>query len=176
MLALVERAVHRISTSPRLDRMTEPAARVVRRRLDGTTADRVLRGEWLGHATHPMLVDLPIGFWTSSFTLDLLGRAHRPSSQLLLDLGTLSALPAMAAGVRDWAAAGDRAEVRRVGAVHAAANTAAFALYLWSSVERRRGRWWRGVSIGLLGATAATVGGHLGGHLVLRMDAKGEEA
>ena len=35
-----------------------------------------LSGTWLGHAVHPMLTDLPIGFWTSAFTLDLLGGRH----------------------------------------------------------------------------------------------------
>ena len=32
-----------------------------------------LSGTWLGHPLHPLLTDLPIGFWTSAFTLDLLG-------------------------------------------------------------------------------------------------------
>ena len=32
----------------------------------------LLKGDWLGHPLHPMLTDLPIGFWTSAVTLDFL--------------------------------------------------------------------------------------------------------
>ena len=39
-------------------------------KLGDTTVD-VLSGTWLGHPLHPALSDLPIGFWTSSFVLDL---------------------------------------------------------------------------------------------------------
>ena len=36
--------------------------------------------ELLGHPIHPMFTDLPIGFWTSAWFLDLLpGRVHRGS-------------------------------------------------------------------------------------------------
>ena len=38
--------------------------------------------------------------------------------------------------------------------------------YTASWFQRRRGRHWRGVAFGLAGATAATVGGYLGGHLL----------
>ncbi len=32
-----------------------------------------LRGDWLGHAVHPILTDLVMGSWTSATVLDLLG-------------------------------------------------------------------------------------------------------
>ena len=32
-----------------------------------------LSGTWLGHPLHPVLTDLPIGAWSSSFLLDVLG-------------------------------------------------------------------------------------------------------
>jgi len=32
----------------------------------------VLRGEWLGHAVHPLLTDVALGTWTSASILDLL--------------------------------------------------------------------------------------------------------
>jgi len=37
----------------------------------GTRAS-VLRGEWLGHAVHPLLTDVVIGTWISASLLDLL--------------------------------------------------------------------------------------------------------
>ena len=50
--------------------------------------------------------------------------------------------------------------------MHAAANTTALALYAASWLARVRGRHAKGVALGLAGATAATVGGYLGGHLL----------
>lgn len=67
-------------------------------------------------------------------------------------------------GASDWA---DTAgEERRVGLVHAAANSLALGAYVVSYVERRRGRRGRGILWGWVGAGAATVGGYLGGHLI----------
>ena len=33
----------------------------------------VLRGEWLGHAVHPLLTDVVLGTWSSASVLDLFG-------------------------------------------------------------------------------------------------------
>ena len=32
----------------------------------------LLKGKWLGHPLHPLLTDIPIGFWTSGMMLDFL--------------------------------------------------------------------------------------------------------
>jgi nitrite reductase/ring-hydroxylating ferredoxin subunit len=48
------------------------------------------------------------------------------------------------------------------------ANVAALSLYAWSWLARRGGRRGAGITLGLLGASAATAGGYLGGHLVYR--------
>jgi uncharacterized membrane protein len=135
------------------------------------SARRFLSGRWLGHALHPMLTDLPIGFWTSSFVLDLVGgRGSRPASQRMIALGVASAVPTALAGWSDWASTTDQ-HVGRVGVVHAAANGAATLAYARSWLDRRRGRYARGVAWAMAGATLATVGGHLGGHLVFRLGA-----
>jgi hypothetical protein len=34
---------------------------------------RALRGEWLGHALHPLMTDFPLGAWMSASLLDLFG-------------------------------------------------------------------------------------------------------
>src|SRR6476619_231299 len=161
-------ALERLGNDERLDgvsRLLEQVTRVLPER--GAVKD-ALTGRWLGHALHPMLTDLPIGFWTSAFTLDLLGgRKHRATSQRLVGIGVLSALPAIATGATDWSDATD--EERRVGLVHAALNTAALACFTASWLARRRGRHARGVLWGLAGSTVATGGGYLGGHLTQRM-------
>lgn len=144
----------------------------------------LLSGRALGHSLHPMLTDLPIGFWTSSFVLDLVGgRAGRAASQRFVALG-LASVPVTAwTGWSDWLVATrdpptprpdapideDISAVRRVGITHAALIGATTAAYAASYLARRRGRHPSGIAYGMLGATLATAAGHLGGHLVLRL-------
>ena len=132
-------------------------------------SQRLLRGEWLGHPLHPALTDLPIGFWTSAWALDLIGgRRCATASTVLVGLGVLAALPTAAAGAVDFPEMSP--EKQRVGAVHAACNLAATAAYTASLVARCRGRRGRGIAWGFLGAGVATLGGYLGGHLVFGAD------
>ena len=148
-----------------LDRPAELLTTKLRDVLGSGPVKDALSGTWLGHPLHPLLTDLPIGFWTSAFTLDLLGGRHsRRAATRLVAWGVLTAIPTAASGASDWS--DTSGPERRVGLVHAAANTTALVCYAASWVERRRGRHWRGVALGLVGATAATVGGFLGGHLL----------
>lgn len=40
--------------------------------------ESILRGDWLGHALHPLMTDLPLGCWLSAGVLDVFGgRASR---------------------------------------------------------------------------------------------------
>ncbi len=162
---VMARAVEKLSTDERIDDLADPAADAVRDALDRQPLKDALSGTWLGHPLHPLLTDLPIGFWTSAFTLDLVGgRSTRRAATHLVAWGVASAIPTALAGAADW---GDTTgPARRVGLVHAAANTTALACYAASWWSRVRGRHGRGVALGLAGATAATVGGYLGGHLL----------
>jgi nitrite reductase/ring-hydroxylating ferredoxin subunit/uncharacterized membrane protein len=125
----------------------------------------LVSGTWLGHPLHPALTDLPIGFWTSAWMLDLIGgKRSANAARMLVGLGIASAVPTAISGASDWA--DTAAPEKRVGLVHAAANSVALACYVVSFVHRVRGRRAKGVLWGWLGAGAATVGGALGGHLV----------
>jgi nitrite reductase/ring-hydroxylating ferredoxin subunit/uncharacterized membrane protein len=126
-----------------------------------------LSGRALGHALHPLLTDLPIGTWTSASLLDALGgRDSDRAARRLIGVGIAAELPAAATGLLDWADTEPvDDEVRRVGVVHAVSNVAALSLYSASLVARRRGAQGRGRALGLAGAAALGVGGHLGGHL-----------
>jgi len=153
-----------------LDIVAAPIAEAVDQLLpEGPTRD-ALRGTWLGHPLHPVLTDLPIGFWTTAFVFDLLPfRGSGKAARTMIGLGTLSALPTAVSGWADWSALPDRQ--KRPGVVHAAANAVAIGLYAMSYVARRRGRTARGVALSMLGAGAATLGGYLGGELVYRLGA-----
>jgi nitrite reductase/ring-hydroxylating ferredoxin subunit/uncharacterized membrane protein len=157
----------RIESMAPLDRVVEPAHRVVTGVLPQGPVKDALHGVWLGHPLHPLLTDLPIGFWTSAWVLDIIGgRKSQPAADALVAYGVVSALPTAAAGLADWSEL-NKPE-RRSGLVHAVANIGATALYAWSYVARRRGQRARGVALGMAGAAAATVGGFLGGHLSFR--------
>lgn len=154
----------RLEAATALDTVAQPVHVAISALLPRGPLKDVLHGVWLGHPLHPMLTDLPIGFWTSAFVLDLVGgRRSRSTADALVGLGVASALPAAAAGLADWSEL-NRPE-RRTGLVHAVANLTATALYGMSFLARRRGQRGRGVLLGLAGATAATAGGFLGAHL-----------
>jgi nitrite reductase/ring-hydroxylating ferredoxin subunit/uncharacterized membrane protein len=164
---ILERVVESVEQASSLDPVADRVHEAVALAIPNGPRKDLLSGTWLGHPLHPMLTDLPIGFWTSAFVLDIVGgKRSRPAAELLVGLGVLSALPTAASGAADWSDTDGRS--RRVGLVHAAANSAAIALYAWSWNARRQHRHARGVALGFLGATAATVGGFLGGHLLAR--------
>lgn len=133
----------------------------------GPTRRHVLLGHWLGHALHPLLTDLPIGFWTSSWVLDLLPvPGARRASQRLIGLGLISALPTAVTGWAEWSQTSEQG-VRRTGVAHAAANTVALGLYTGSWLARRSGRHGLGVATGHLAAAVVSAGGFLGAHLAI---------
>lgn len=164
---LLESLAHRVEELDAADGIAKQIQGLVHDALGSGALRDALTGRRLGHAVHPVLTDLPIGFWTSAFTLDLIGgRRSRPAAQLLVGLGVLSALPTAASGAADWS--DTTGKERRVGIVHATFNTAAIACFTASWLERRRGRNLRGVLYGLAGSAAATGGGYFGGHMVQR--------
>jgi uncharacterized membrane protein len=128
-------------------------------------AKDALSGSWIGHPLHPAMTDLPIGFWTSAWVLDIVGgERSRPAAQLLTGLGVLSAVPTLATGLNAFRGVEDQ-ESKRVGVVHAVGNVGATGAYLASWRLRRSGHWARAVGWGMIGATLATAAAYLGGHL-----------
>ncbi len=129
----------------------------------GTRAS-VLRGDWLGHAVHPVLTDVVLGTWTSATVLDLVGGGESSvAARRLIGTGLLAVAPTAWTGWAEWSAAGPRE--KRVGLVHAATAGLAISMYAASWVSRRRGRHGTGVRLALAGAAVSAVGGYLGGHL-----------
>ena len=132
--------------------------------LDTSALGAVLRGEWLGHALHPLLTDLPLGMWTATSVLDLVGGpGSRDAARRLVGLGVLAVAPTAVSGWAEWRRT-DRA-IQRVGVAHAALNATAALLYAGSWTARRRDRHRVGAVLALAGAGVAGAGGYLGGHL-----------
>ena len=125
-----------------------------------------LGGDWLGHPLHPVLTDLPIGFWTSSFFLDFFGgRKARRASAAFVGLGVAAAAPTVAAGLVEYQKIGADDDKRETAVVHTVSNLIGTTFYLWSFLARLRGKRGKGIVLGLLGAAAVTVGGYIGGQL-----------
>ena len=125
----------------------------------------VLRGDWLGHALHPALTDVPLGCWIGAGMLDLVGgRRSRFAATRLVGLGLLAVPPTVASGLAEFGDIDERPG-RRVGAAHAIGNTGAALMYLLSWRARRRGHHVRGIAWGLVGGGLAVTAAYLGGHL-----------
>jgi uncharacterized membrane protein len=157
--------LQQVEATAALDRLA-PALRAVSRPLAQGPLGDLLRGRPVGHAVHPFLTDLPIGFWTSSLVLDLVGGSgSRDSSRRLVGWGLASVVPAATSGLVEWRSLGTRDA--RTGSLHATLNVAAGGCYAASWAARRRGRHGLGVALGLLGASVVGVSGYLGSHLAI---------
>ena len=170
MNRFADSVVERIEDTTALDRIATPLSSAVSDLFRRSGLKDVLSGSWFGHPLHPLLTDLPIGSWTSAMLLDFVGgRRAQPAADALVAVGIASAVPTAVTGLSDWSDLGDAD--RRIGLVHASANSVALACYVASLVARRRGRRLTGIMLGVAGASAATAGGFLGGHLVYRRGA-----
>ena len=137
---------------------------------DNIVVELMHGGRWAGHSLHAALSDLPIGFWSSSLVLDLLGDNVRSDDSridpaaALSAAGILAGVATVATGVTDWNVSDD--EDRRVGLFHGVLNLAGMTLQGASLAARLSGH--RGTAR-VLGAASMTVtgaAGFVGGHLV----------
>lgn len=161
--SLLVAATQRLEQSPRLDRLRAFYG-MVAAPLDRWSGSELLRSGAIGHALHPLLTDIPLGFWTAATALDLRGRPEdRAASRWLIGAGLAASGPTALTGLAEWAPTGK--EAQRVGALHGALNAAATALYVTSFVARSRRRHGLGVATALAGAALTGASGYLGGHL-----------
>jgi nitrite reductase/ring-hydroxylating ferredoxin subunit len=156
--------VRRIESTTALDKVAKPMAALVGKAVQPRLVRNLLSGTYLGHPAHPMLTDVPIGAWSMSALLDLVGGdKSEQAADLLIGAGILSVIPTAATGLNDWSdtIGGER----RIGAVHASANVVALSLYVASLLARRSGGRGAGKVLGLAGFGVLIVGAYLGGHL-----------
>ncbi len=141
-------------------------------RFRGNLAVELLHGgRWAGHALHPALSDLPIGFWSGSLLLDMVGRDDPADDDrgwgpaaTLSAAGLAAAVATATTGVADWTVSDG--EDRRVGLFHGLLNGAAVVLQSASLAARLAGH--RGPARGLsaAGMAVTAAAGFVGGHLV----------
>ena len=129
----ISTALDRLADTNRLDAVIEPAQRLLHKLLRPSPVKDVLHGVWLGHPLHPALAQVPLGAWMSAGLMDVLP-GNQKQARTLIAAGIASAVPTALAGSADLS----EMEIgqRRVGAVHAVANSAAVALYVGSLIAR----------------------------------------
>jgi nitrite reductase/ring-hydroxylating ferredoxin subunit len=152
----------RLSEVSTFDKPLETARTAVNKALRPQALRDLLHGTWLGHPLHPVLAMVPVGTWLSAGILDALPPT-RPAATALISTGVAASLPTAMAGAADWSQQDDA--VRRLGAVHAVANSVALGLYVGSLVARAKGNGTLGrvlaySGLGLAGGSAA-IGGHM---------------
>ena len=171
----MKRLLSRLERIRSLDRVSDPLRDAVAKLTGKGRVEDALHGTWLGHPLHPAAVQVPVGAWISATVLDLLpgDRRDRPGlrrgATALLLAGTAGALPAAATGIVDWTTLS--ATQRRVGLIHAAANTAALALFTASIAARLGGSHRRGRRLSMAGLGIAGASAFLGGHLAFAQSA-----
>lgn len=170
MLTALKETVSLVGRQQRLDKLAAPLQKAIAGAFAaggarGLRIQNALNGVWLGHPLHPVLTDLPIGFWTAALALDTLGgeQQHR-AADATLGLGVLSGLGTAVTGFADWQFTSG--EHRRIGLVHALLNGSALTLTAVSFILRRRGRRSAGRSLSFAGFAIASSAAYLGGHLV----------
>jgi nitrite reductase/ring-hydroxylating ferredoxin subunit len=105
---------------------------------------------------------LPIGFWSGTVLLDLVGE-HRAAG-VLSGAGVGAGVATAVTGIADWTVS-DGPD-RRAGLVHGVLQTAALGLQSASLATRRLGHLRSARALGLGGLALATGSAYLGGHLV----------
>jgi nitrite reductase/ring-hydroxylating ferredoxin subunit len=122
----------------------------------------VLHGRWLGHALHPVLSDLPIGFWAAVPVLDAIG--DDGGAIALTAAGCAAAVATAATGTADWTVSDGRE--RRLGLLHGLVNTAGLAFQLGALAARSTGRRGAGRLLSLSGLGVSSAAAYIGGELV----------
>jgi nitrite reductase/ring-hydroxylating ferredoxin subunit len=108
------------------------------------------------------MMHIPVGTWLSAGILDLFPPL-RPAGTVLIGTGVATAVPTALSGAADWSE--QEIGVKRLGVLHAAANTVALGLYAGALVARVKGRGALGVVLSYAGLGVATGSAAIGGHM-----------
>jgi hypothetical protein len=91
-------AISRIEANKRLDPVGIVLTNVAKPLLDCRSLASLLRGDFMGHALHPLLTDVPIGAWLSAALLDAAGgEESRQAATRLTAVGLIAVGPTVPA-------------------------------------------------------------------------------
>ncbi len=160
-------ALARIEDAAALDGLSRKLQTAIKN-LSNNPLGSALRGDWLGHPAHPMLIAVPIGAWLGASVLDAAG--ENVAARRMVGIGLASVPAVVLTGWVDWSALDDRQ--RRVGLVHAFSNASGVVL-MGNSHRLRRGDPTSTTAkvLTLLGNSLIGLGGALGGYLVYNQGA-----
>lgn len=158
----IHRILAKVEDVRSLDAPAGVSARIAGGVVDGARLGRVLRGSWLGHPVHPLLITLPIGTWMTSVVFDVVFK-DVATARRLIGVGLAATPPTVLAGWADYALLDRRQQ--RVGLVHAVSNAAGVAMFGLAYRAYRKEKVRAARVYSLLGLGAISVGGALGGHL-----------
>ncbi|OBK16900.1 DUF2231 domain-containing protein [Mycobacterium asiaticum] len=145
-----------------LDGPAEVTSRVAGRVVGRGSLSRILRGSWLGHPVHPLLITIPVGTWMTSAVFDILFK-DAATARRLVAVGLAATPPTLLAGWADYTLLNRRQQ--RVGLVHALSNFVGVVMFSLSYRAYRKDRLRAARVYTLIGLTAISVGVALGGHL-----------
>jgi uncharacterized membrane protein len=94
-----------------------------------------LKGKWLGHPLHPILVHIPMAMWPSALVFDVLsqrqigGNAMVQLSFYAIAFGLADGLLAAPTGLVDWSGIKKEKPAWKIGLYHLALNLVAVVLF-----------------------------------------------
>jgi len=95
----------------------------------------LLKGKWLGHPLHPIIVHVPMAMWPSALIFDLLsqwqigGNAMVRLSFYAIIFGLVASLLAVPTGVLDWSGIKKEKPAWKIGLYHMMLNLTAALLF-----------------------------------------------
>lgn len=158
----IHRILARVEEVKSLDGPAGVSARLASQVVDGARLGRLLRGSWLGHPVHPLLITLPIGTWMTSVVFDVVF-SDAATARRLVGVGLAATPPTLLAGWADYVLLDKRQQ--RVGLVHAVSNGVGVTMFGLAYRAYRNEKVRAARVYSLLGLGAIGVGGALGGHL-----------
>ena len=137
----------------------------------------ILKGKWLGHPLHPILVHVPMAMWPGALIFDLLskwqigGNAMVRLSFYAIAFGLAASLLAVPTGLVDWTGIKKEKPAWKIGLYHLALNVVVTALFAINLGLRLRD--FRDASIvvtaprtlSILGTAILIVSAYLGGRM-----------
>src|SRR2546421_2564259 len=123
----------------------------------------LLKGKWLGHPLHPLLVHVPMALWPAALLFDLLSRAGFGGNAMVrtsffaIGFGVAVALLAVPTGIVDWSGINPEKPAWKIGLWHMVLNAVVLILFAINFVLRL-GTYRESTSVSVAPLTLSIVG------------------